>query len=606
MHRILANMCHCKSRIGSCIDTNLRSLCHRVRTISTLTNSIETRPCGSPRISFNTPVELHRLSHILQQSADSGDFRTGLSVHTRIVKLNLDGFASLSNKLLNLCCKCLQFGIARQVFDEMSNRDVVSFNTMISACVRCNHGLEAVYFYNKMIEENVKPNHITLAGLIGACGVLAASRLREVFHAQAIQCGLCSNEYVGCSLVNGYAEEMRLEDAIKAFGEIVQLDLVSWNIMIDGCVRNNSKEHALRVFVQMLQENVEYDGFTLTSMIKTCLEQEDMCLGKMLHCCAIKAGLTCETPICNALITMYSRCEGAMPSATKIFGNTLAPNIISWTAIITGFMQNKQNEEAIAFYQNMIKLGVRENDFCFASILSVYSNLANMEYGRQIHARIVKSCFVLDLSVNNALMDMYSKCGSLAEAHLVYRTMGKHDKVSCTTMITAFGHHGKGIEALGILHEMTREGLNPDDVTFLGCLFACSHGGHLDEGIMVFRTMIDVYNLKPRREHFSCVVDMLGRAGRLVEAEKFIEEMGIGSDVFVWETLLSACRLHGEMGLGEKSVKKIIELQSCKHGPYVLLANMYADQGLWEDKGVVLESLIANGLKNESGCSWVA
>ncbi|KAL7255880.1 hypothetical protein ACSBR1_009925 [Camellia fascicularis] len=606
MHRTLAKLCH-KSIRYSCVYHNLLfSLCQRLSTISTLANTIDRNPFESPDLRYSTPVELHHLSHVLQECADSRDFQTGLSVHTLLLKLDFDQFISLWNKLLSLYCKCDQFFIARRVFDKMSKRDVVSFNTMISNCVRCNYCLEAVSFYNKMIEEDAKPNHITLAGLIGACDGLGAEQLRGVFHAQAIRYALSSNEYVGCSLVDGYAKQMRLEDAIRAFGEITEQDLVSWNIMIDACVRNNNKEHALRIFTQMQQKNVEYDGFSLTSIIKTCLEPRDVYLGKLLHCCAIKNGLTCETPISNALITMYSRCEGGMESAMKIFGGTLAPNIISWTAMITGFMQNKQNEQAIGLYQNMLRLGVKDNDFSFASILSVYSNLANLEHGRQIHARIVKSCFGLDLSVNNALIDTYSKCGSLEEAHLVFRTMGKHDKISCTTMITAFGHHGKGRAALSILDEMTGEGLNPDNVTFLGCLSACSHGGHVDEGVWVFRMMVDIYNLKPRREHFSCVVDMLGRAGRLIEAESFIEEMGIGSDFFVWETLLGACRLHGEMGLGEKSVKKIIGLQPNKHGSYVLLANMYADRGLWDDKGLVLENLATNGLKKGAGCSWVA
>lgn len=607
MLRILPYLCDCKSAIDSCFYHNLRfSICHRLCAIATFTNAVERHPFGPHELGYFSPVELQPLSRILHESTEAKDFHTGLSVHSRLLKLRLDGSVSLWNKLLGLYCKCQQFLLARQLFDTMPTRDVVSFNTIISCFARHERGFEAVFSFKKMIEEDARPNHITLAALIGACASLPASKLREVFHGQAIQYGLSSNVYVGCSLVDGYGKEMRLNDAIKAFIEIAEPDLVSWNIMIDGCVRNSSKDHALRIFTHMLRENLDYDGFTLTSLMKTCLEPKDIYLGKLLHCCAVKTSFTCETPICNALVTMYSRCERGMMSARGIFGETLAPNIISWTAMITGFMQNKQNEEAIEFYQDMLRLGVGENDFSFASILAVYSDLASLEQGRQIHARVVKTCSGIDLSVYNALIDMYSKSGSLSEALLVFRTMGRHDKVSCTAMITAFGQHGNGREALAILDEMTREGLYPDDVTFLGCLSACSHGGHLDEGIRVFRMMFNVYNLKPRREHFSCVVDMLGRAGRLIEAERFIEEMGIGSDVFVWETLLGACRLHGEMGLGERTVKKIIELQPNKHASYVLLANMYADQGLWDDKGVVLEKLDANGLKKEAGCSWVA
>ncbi|KAM7465397.1 hypothetical protein LguiB_012959 [Lonicera macranthoides] len=540
------------------------------------------------------------LSLVLQESTDVLDFRAGLAVHSHLLKLYMNGFTSLWNKLLNVYCKSGQFGYAYQMFDNMPGRNVVSFNSMILTCVRNGYGFEAVSLYSEMIkEENVKPNHITLAGLIGACDGVLARKLFGVFHAQAIRYGLSSNEYVGCSLIDGYAKEMRLKDSIRAFDEIDELDLVSWNIMIDACVRNNSKDYAVRTFSRMVREKVVFDGFTLTSIAKTCSELRDLDLGMLVHGCGIKCGLACGTPISNALITMYSKCEG-MISALKIFEAILEPNIITWTAMIAGFMQNGHSEEAISFYCTMLRLEVKENDFTFASILPVYSNLVNLEQGRQIHARIVKSWFGLDVSVNNALIDMYSKCGSLEEARTMFKEMKKHDKVSYTSIITALGQHGKAMEALKILEEMVTKGLNPDDVTFLGCLSACSHGGYVDEGTRIFKTMVNVYNLKPRREHLSCIVDMLGRAGRLKEAELFIEDMGIKSNVYVWEALLGACKLHGEIALGEKSAKKIIELQPDKHCSFVLLGNIYAEQELWEGKGVVRESLDVNGSKKEN------
>ncbi|KAK9272725.1 hypothetical protein L1049_003102 [Liquidambar formosana] len=607
MHGVLAKLCHYNSA-RVCFWNHHFHFCllRNFRTISNSTNPIEGHPFEKYETNYNHCMKLHHLSYVLDDCTDSRDLFIGRLVHAHLIKVDFDGFISLWNKVISLYCKCGQIQGARLVFDTMAQRDVVSFNTMISTYVRCNYGaLATVHLYSMMKEEDAKPNHITLAGLIGACDGLEYLQWRELFHAQAIQYGLNSNEFVGCSLVDGYAKQRKLEDAIRAFDEIVELDLVSWNIMIDACARNNSKEHALRIFSRMLQENVRFDGFTLTSMVKTCSEAKYLACGMQLHGCAIKTGLACETPICNSLITMYSKCAEGMTSATKIFGGILEPNIISWTAMIAGFMQNGQNEEAIGVYKKMLRLGVKENDFCFASILSVYINFANLENGRHIHGRIVKSWFELDLSVNNALIDMYSKCGSLEDAHLVFMRMAKHDVVSCTTMITGFGQHGKGREALEILEQMAREGLNPDDVTFLGCLSACSHGGLVDEGIKIFKIMRDVHNLKPRREHFACVVDMLGRAGRLNEAQRFIKEMAVESDVLVWEALIGACRLHGEMGLGEMVAKKIMELQPDRHGAYVLLANMYADGGLWEEKGVVREKLIVSGLKKEAGCSWV-
>ncbi|KAL1833113.1 hypothetical protein ACET3Z_002764 [Daucus carota] len=257
-----------------------------------------------------------------------------------------------------------------------------------------------------------KPDNITLAGVIGGGGV----HLREVLHAQAIRYGLSSNEFVASSLIDAYAKEKRLEDAVKVFHEIDVRDLVSRNIIINACVQNDANGCAWEIFYNMVQENVVYDGFTLTSIMKTCSEARDLELGMLVHCCAIKSGLAFETPISNALITMYSRCEAGMTSAKKIFNGLFAPNIISWTAMIAGFMQNENNKESVGFYRYMLRLDIRENSFTFASILPAYSNLASLEEGRSVHARIVKSGFEFDLSVNNALIDLYSKCGHYLNA----------------------------------------------------------------------------------------------------------------------------------------------------------------------------------------------
>ncbi|KAL8115482.1 putative pentatricopeptide repeat-containing protein At3g15130 [Apium graveolens] len=556
-------------------------------------------PCVNTGYNNNIKFIIPHVSYLLDKCTYSRDLRPGFSVHAYMLKL---GFLILWNKLLNLYCKCGEFHIAWQLFETMPQRNVVSFNTMILACLRNGYVVESLVLFSEMVnEEKIKPDNITLAGLIGGGSV----HLREVFHGQAIRYGLNSNEFVGSSLIDGYAKENRLEDAIRVFYEIHVRDLVSWNIIIDACVQNDAKGHAWEIFYNMLHENVAFDGFTLTSFMKTCSEPGDLKLGMLLHCCAVKSGMAFQTPTSNALITMYSRCEGGMTSAAKIFNGLLAPNIISWTAMIAGFMQNESSKESVGFYLYMLRSGMRENSFTFSSILPAYSNLARLEEGRSVHARIVKSGFELDLSVNNALVDLYSKCGSLDEAHLVFRTMRYHDRISYTTIITGLGRHGEGKKALEFLKDMLTEEIKPDDITFLGCLYACSHGGLVNDGMHLFKVMIDVYKIRPRREHLSCVVDMLGRAGRLKEAELFIEEMGTESDIFTWQSLLGACNLYGEISLGEKSAKKIMQLHPERQGTYVSLANIYAENNLWENKRDMRENLIMSRSIKDVGCSRV-
>ncbi|KAK9106101.1 hypothetical protein Scep_022945 [Stephania cephalantha] len=235
---------------------------------------------------------------------------------------------------------------------------------------------------------------------------------------------------------------------------------------------------------------------------------------------------------------MYSKCEEGMLSAKNIFERMPGPNIISWTAMISGFMQNGQSDDAVHVYQRMLRADVQENEFSFASVLPAYSSLARLEQGMQVHARIIKS--------------------SLADAKRVFTTMERRDVVSWTTIITGFGQHGKAREALKILDTMTSEGFEPDAVTFLGVLSACSHGGLVDEGLRVFRSMKDDHGVKPHMRHYACVVDMLGRAGRLNDATKFIEDMAIQSDGLVWEALLSACRIHERWGVRGQGQLRIL------------------------------------------------
>lgn len=565
----------------------------------TNTNVVTNIQHRSLNIGHNDNFITPHLGQLLDKCTHSKDLRAGFSIHACLIKV---GFSGLWNKLLNLYCKCGEFYVARKLFELMPERNVVSFNTMILAWLRNGYVVEGLSLYSEMINGGeFKPDNITLAGVIGGGGV----HLMEVLHAQAIRYGLSSNEFVASSLIDVYAKEKRLEDAVRVFHEIDVRDLVSWNIIINACVQNDANGCAWEIFYNMVQENVVYDGFTLTSIMKTCSEARDLELGMLVHCCAIKSGLAFETPISNALITMYSRCEAGMTSAKKIFDGLFAPNIISWTAMIAGFMQNENNKESVGFYRYMLRLDIRENSFTFASVLPAYSNLASLEEGRSVHARIVKSGFEFDLSVNNALIDLYSKCGSLDEAHLVFRTMRYHDRISYTAIITGLGKNGEGGKALEFLNEMLTEGIKPDDITFLGCLYACSHGGYVNDGMHLFKDMVDIYKIKPKREHLSCVVDMLGRAGKLKEAEVFIGEMGIESDIFMWQSLLGACNLYGEIPLGEKSAQMIMELHPERHGTYVSLANIYAENELWEKKRVTRENLRSGSIK-DVGCSRVS
>ncbi|KAG9458746.1 hypothetical protein H6P81_003254 [Aristolochia fimbriata] len=538
----------------------------------------------------------------LEISMQHRDVHSAMAVHAHLVKLQSPTSISLWNKVLNVYCQCRQFGPLHQLFEDMPQRDITSFNTMISAYARReNRGAEPVRFFSRMQEENISPNFITLSALLASCAALGS---REQIHARATKTGLNSNKFVGSSLVDGYSKCMRLESAMKAFDDIALLDLISWNIIIDGCVINGSEADALRIFSRMREEGIGFDCFTLTSILKICMDPKQLHQGMQIHACVVKVGLNLETPVGNALITMYSKCHKETEPAKRVFSILPQPNIITWTAILSGCVQKGQCREAIGFYEEMVTEGVKESEFSFASILPACSSLASLKQGMQVHARIAKLECGSDTVVVNALIDMYAKCGSLEEAQQAFWTMKNRDVVSWTIMITAFAKHGKGLDALETFEEMERQGFKPDGITFLGVLSACSYSGLVEEGLMVFHKMVD-YGVKPKKEHYTSVVDILGRAGRLKEAEKFISDMGIEQDASVWEALLGACQIHGEHELGEKSAQYVMKLEPEKEGPYVGISNIYAKREMWQHKYEVRKRLDESGLRKESGNSWM-
>ncbi|KAM0949206.1 putative tetratricopeptide-like helical domain superfamily [Dioscorea sansibarensis] len=548
-------------------------------------------------------LHTYHLSCALDACADACDLRAGAAAHAQALKLHHS--FSLSNKLLKLYTVCGHFHLAHKLFDKMPQRDVVSFNTLITASVRAHHAtLISVNLYSRMRADNVNPNHITISALLGASSHVKCPHFVEQLHAHAIHLGLSSNGFVGSALVNEYERHRGLDEAFFAFQDIAELDLVSWNVMIDACARSNSKRRAVDVFSHARRCSEGLDSFSFTSVLKTCSELQDLRLGIQLHCIGLKLGLDSETPFGNSLVTMYSRCDGKMDSAVLVFQQIPSVNIVSWTAIISGLAQNLLALEAIGYYKMMLSVGVIENEFCFASVLPAYSIVARLEQGRQVHARIIKSVYQSDTVVGNALIDMYFKCGCMEDAKLAFETMKYIDTVSWTTMILGFGQHGKSLEAIEIFRAMESIGFKPDKVTFLAVLSACSHGGLTQEGLDFFHSMTNDYCYNPKREHYACIIDMFGRAGKFKEAEKFMKDHGIESDSLAWEALLGACGMHGEKELGEKSAKEVMKLEPEKDGPYVLLSNLYAEKRMWEEKDRLRQRLEISGLKKAAASSW--
>uniref|UniRef100_A0A2P2Q8Y3 Pentatricopeptide repeat-containing protein n=1 Tax=Rhizophora mucronata TaxID=61149 RepID=A0A2P2Q8Y3_RHIMU len=301
---------------------------------------------------------------------------------------------------------------------------------------------------------------------------------------------------------------------------------------------------------------------------------------------------------------MYAKC-GCMPDAQKGFKYLKEPDIVLWTSMIAGYVQNGENEDALNLYGKMQMEGILPNELTMASVLKACSSLAALDQGNQIHAHTIKHGLGLEVSIGSALSTMYAKCGNLEDGNLVFRRMTKRDIVSWNAMISGLSHNGHGKEALELFEEMRLEGTKPDNVTFVNILSACSHMGLVERGWAYFNTMLDEFGIVPSVEHYACMVDVLSRAGKLNDAKQFIESANIEHGLYLWRILLGACRNYHNYELGAYAGEKLMALGSEESSAYVLLSSIYTALGKSEDVERVRSTMNVRGVNKEPGCSWI-
>ncbi|KAF5176696.1 Pentatricopeptide repeat-containing protein [Thalictrum thalictroides] len=349
----------------------------------------------------------------------------------------------------------------------------------------------------------------------------------------------------------------------------------------------------------MQREGVKPNMFTLSTILRAC-----DCLGtlRQLHCSIIKYGLDSDVFVRSALIDIYSK-WGELDNGFCVFDEMLTGDLVVWNSIIGGFAQNGHGDKALDLFISMKRLGFQANQGSLTSVFRACTGLALLELGRQLQAHVIKT--EKDLILNNAILDMYCKCGSLEDASSAFQWMSEKDVISWSTMISGLAQNGHSIEALKLFESMKDSGTKPNYITIVGVLFACSHAGLVDDGWAYFRSLKRVYGIDPRREHYGCMVDLLGRAGKFPEAVQFIHEMKCEPDAVIWRTLLSACKVYKKVDLATYVAKKIIELEPQQEGTYILLSNIYADAERWEDVEDVRKNFTGRGMKKEPGCSWI-
>ncbi|XP_038725022.1 pentatricopeptide repeat-containing protein At5g16860 [Tripterygium wilfordii] len=597
----------------------------------------------------------HTFPFVFKACGEIPSFRHGVSIHGVVCVNGFDSNVFVCNALVAMYGRCGGLDEARKMFDEMIERgviDVVSWNSIVSSHVQSGDSRSALQLFGRMKGDTTsRPDSVSLVNVLPACSAVGDWLKGKQVHGYALRNGLFEDVFVGNALVDMYAKCGMIDEAGKVFERMQFKDVVSWNSMVTGYSQIGRFEDALGLLEKMRKDGIElnvvtwtaviapyaqrehgYEAIdvfrqmqlckaepnvvTLVSLLSGCAAIGALIQGKETHCYAIKCILNRDgndpgndLMLTNALIDMYAKCKSSI--VARAMFDSIAPyhrSVVTWTVMICGYAQHGEANDALELFSQMLKQEkyVKPNAFTISCALIACARLSALRFGRQIHAYVLRNQHSSQMHfVSNCLIDMYSKSGDIDTARVVFDNMQQRNAISWTSLMTGYGMHGRGKEALWVFDEMRRAGLVPDGVTFLVLLYACSHSGMVEQGIEYFNAMENEFGVSPGAEHHACMVDLFGRAGRLDEAMKLIEEMPMEPTPLVWVALLNGCRIHANVELGEYAANRLVALDSENDGSYTLLSNLYAGARRWKDVARIRSLMKHTGIKKRPGCSWV-
>lgn len=535
-----------------------------------------------------------------------GNLVDGKKMHCWVLKQGFEWDVFVAASLVHMYSRFGFLSAARKLFNNMPVRDMGSWNAMISGFCQNGNAAEALEVLDEMRLEGVKMDPVTVSSLLAVCSQSDDSLSGMLIHLYVIKHGLECDLFVSNALINMYAKFGGLGHAQRVFDQMEVRDVVSWNSIIATYEQNDNPITALGLFNKMQLIGIQPDLLTAVSLASIVAQLSDRQSSRSVHGFIVRRGWLMEDIVIgNAIVDMYAKL-GAIDSARTVFEGLPVKDAISWNSLITGYAQNGLASEAIEVYRMMEEhKEIIPNQGTWVSILPAYSHVGALQQGMRIHGRVIKNCLYLDVFVGTCLVDMYGKCGRLDDALSLFYHIPRMSSVPWNAVISCLGIHGHGEKALKLFNEMLVEGVKPDHVTFVSLLSACSHSGLVDEGQWCFRMMQEEYGIKPSLKHYGCMVDLLGRAGRLEMAYNVIKNMPIQPDASVWGALLGACRIHGNYELSTFASDRLFEVEPENVGYYVLLSNIYANVGKWEDLDKVRSLARNRGLRKTPGWSSI-
>lgn len=549
--------------------------------------------------------ERQRIAGVLRKCSKNLLFDQGLQTHGCVVKMGFELDLMLNNDLIDMYGKCGRMDLACAVFDGMLERNVVSWTSLMCGYLQNGNAIKSLLLFRQMGSSEIKPNEFTLSTNLKASGILGIIKNGMQIHGVCAKTGFEWVPAVANSIIDMYSKCGRISEAARLFNIMPVRDLISWNAMIAGYALEGIGDRALLLFRKMQEQGEVPDEFTYTSTLKACSGLGAMREGSQMHASLITRGFPCsiQTTIAGALVDMYAKCRNLF-KAHRVFDQIELKNVISWSALILGYAQEGNLPEAMDLFRQLRENQHQVDGFILSGLMGVFADFALVEQGKQMHAYNIKVPSGLDILVANSMVDMYLKCGLTDEAERLFSEMPVRNVISWTVMITGYGKHGLGKEAIRLFNKMQLDNVEPDDVTYLAVLSACSHSGLIDECQEYFSRLCSDRRIKPRVEHYACMVDLLGRAGRIKEAKNLIESMPLKPNVGIWQTLISACRVHGDLDMGREVGDILLRMDGNNPVNYVMISNIFADAGYWKECEKIRETVRIKGLKKEAALSW--
>ncbi|XP_010276650.1 PREDICTED: pentatricopeptide repeat-containing protein At4g39530-like [Nelumbo nucifera] len=554
---------------------------------------------------FRNMIEVERLvpneftlTSILSACAGNSSLLEGKQMHAYILKTSLQSNVFVGTALVNLYAKCNRMECAKMALFGISTPMVASWNALMAGNF---DGEEVLHFLSMMRESGLNPDHVTFASVLRACKGVGLSSVRQVHGLAVKMIGTIVDVFVGGVLFEIYVSQGYVTDAGKAFECIHSKDILAFNLAIQGYMLNGHKAEAIDLFYEAFQMGMEPNEATLVSLMS---KVEGLNLGKQLHGLVVKLGFSAAwcASIASSLIVMYTNFRH-LDDAVRVFNKVHSPDLVLWTTIISGFSRSGESEDALKLYTLMLEEELAEipNNYTYSSVLCSCANLAAVEEGKQIHAQIIKSNYKIgaDPFIASSLVDMYAKCGYITEARMIFDKMQVRDLASWNAMITGLAQHGYAEEAIGTFEKLKYlSDIQPNHITFIGVLSACSHSGLLQKGYHYFKLIKE-----PTIDHYACMVNLLARAGHLKEAMDLVKKMPFHPNEFIWSSLLAASATHGNIELGEHAAERLLQLNPKDPGTYVALSNMYAAARRWENVDKVRKLMEDQGIKKRPGLS---